>query len=250
MKYKKAVCQGYSELFKAFCDLSNIPCFVVSGYSKGYGYSKKTEITTSDHAWNTVFVDNKWHLLDATWGAGYLNDKMKYVAKFSEDYFLTNPENFILKHLPSDPMWQLLSCPISITDYKKDNEAIISKTKNCSVKFHYTDTITDYLKLTPLQQQLKSAERAFRFNPNNIEAPGFALLNVAYEMGNQLAEIYKNEEYKKALKLNKDILEINQEAYSYLKMSKTQQGKNAAKMCKQNISSSKDNIKSLENFLK
>ena len=31
---KKAVCQGYSNLFKEMCRLSKIPCEVVSGYPK------------------------------------------------------------------------------------------------------------------------------------------------------------------------------------------------------------------------
>lgn len=250
LKYKRAVCQGYSELFKAFCDHSNIPCFIVSGYSKGYGYSSQKAITTSDHAWNAVYIDSKWYLIDATWGAGYVDDKQKYVQEFNTDYFLTKPEDFVLKHLPADPMWQLLSCPITISDYKKSDSEIISKLKNCSGSFNYTDTITDYLKLTPVQQQMKSAERAFRFNPDNVEAPGYALLNVAYDMSNQLNELYNNEEYHKALELNKSILKINQQAYNYLKKSKTQHGKSAANICKQNIASSKDNIKSLEGFLK
>ena len=250
LKYKKAVCQGYSELFKSFCDHSNIPCFIVSGYSKGYGYSSQKAITTSDHAWNAVYINNKWYLIDATWGAGYVDDKQKYVQEFNTDYFITKPEDFVLKHLPADPMWQLLSCPISISDYKKSDDEIISKVKNCSGSFNYTDTIAEYQKLTPVLQQMKSAERAFRFNPDNVEAPGYALLNVAYDMSNQLNELYNNEEYNKALELNKSILKINQQAYNYLKKSKTQHGKSAANICKQNIVSSKDNIKSLEGFLK
>ena len=250
LKYKRAVCQGYAELFKTFCDLSNIPCFIVSGYSKGYGYSSQKAITNTDHAWNAVCIDNKWYLIDATWGAGYVDDKQKYVQEFNNDYFLSEPEYFILKHLPADPMWQLLPCPITITNYKKEDKEIISKLKNCSGSFNFNDTITDYLKLTPIQQQMKSAERAFKFNPDNVEAPGYALLNVAYDMSNELNALYKNDEYNKALELNKSILEINKQAYNYLKKSKTQHGKSAANICKQNIASSKDNIKSLEGFLK
>ena len=250
LKYKRAICQGYSELFKALCDYSNIPCFIISGYSKGYGYSPNKNFTNSDHAWNAVFINSKWYLIDATWGAGYIDTKRKYVKEFTADYFLQKPEIFILKHLPSDPMWQLIACPISIKDYKKSDDKITQILQNCNGSFNYNDTIAAYLKLPAVQQQLKSAERAFRFNPENVEAPGYALLSVSYEMGAELNGYYNNEEYDKALKLNKEILEINEKALGFLRKSKTQHSKSAVGICKQNIKSSKENIQSLEGFMK
>ncbi|MDA3894137.1 MAG: hypothetical protein PF517_20955 [Salinivirgaceae bacterium] len=250
LKYKRAICQGYSELFKALCDYSNIPCVLISGYSKGYGYSPNKKITNADHAWNVVFVENKWQLIDATWGGGYVDGSKKYTMKFSEEFFLPKPEAFLLKHLPADPMWQLISCPISITDYKKKDEAINALVTNCSGSFNFNDTIAAYQKLSPINQQIESADRAYRFNPDNVEAPGYALLGLSFDMGNELKQMYDAKDYKEALRLNKEILAINKKAYRFLRRSKNPHSKNAAEICKQNIESSEGNIKSLEKFLK
>ncbi len=249
LKYKKAVCQGYAQLFKELCQFSNIPCHLVSGYSKGYGYSSQKDFHNSDHAWNAIYINNNWQLVDATWGSGYVNDNKKYVKKFTAEYFLPKPEHFILKHLPSDPMWQLITCPISINDYKKSDIHISQILQNCNGTFNFTDTIAAYLKLNPANQQMQSAERAFKFNPDNVEAPGYALLNLSYEMGAELNNYYNNKDYKQALKLNRQILEINEKALQFLRKSKTEHSKSAVNTCKQNIKSTKENIKSLEKFI-
>ncbi len=250
LKNRKAICQGYSELFKALCDYSNIPCYIVSGYSKGYGYREGKKFIEADHAWNVVFVDQQWQLLDATWGAGHVDDMQKFIHETTYDFFLTPPEIFILKHLPSDPMWQLLPCPISLADFAKNDAAITAKINESKPCFNFNDTLAAFQQLNKVEQMTNSADRAYRFNPTNVEAPGFAYLNMAFEMGSELKKHYDNKDYKKALELNQHLLLINQKAYGYLKQSKSAQGKNAATICKQNISSLKNNIKSLEQFLK
>jgi len=35
---KSGVCAGYSNLFKAMCDLAKVECVCVGGWAKGYGY--------------------------------------------------------------------------------------------------------------------------------------------------------------------------------------------------------------------
>lgn len=250
LKSGKAVCQGYSELFKALCEYSNIPCQLISGYSKGYGFDPKRKLSSSDHAWNVVFVENKWQLIDATWGAGYLGPNRKYVQQFQEQFFLANPETFILKHLPTDPMWQLLPCPISIDSYlKSDTEITNELNAVTSICFQFNDTIEAYLKLNNIEQQVESAERAFRFNPKNFEVTGYAYLNLGYELSQDIQALYDAGQHKQALIENKQILAINKKAYYYLNKSKSEQAKQAAKICKQNIDLMEQNIKSLEKFL-
>lgn len=251
LKRKLAICQGYSELFKELCKHSNIPCEIISGYSKGYGFNPKRKLTNSDHAWNAVFVQNKWQLVDATWGAGYVNEKRKFVKKYFEEFFLADPKVFILKHLPTDPMWQLLPCPITINDYlKSDDEITALVSKKVKPCFAFSDTINAYLKLSHIEQMVASAERGFRFNPQNYEVPGYAYLNLGYELSQGIQALYDEKKYPEALVKNKEILAINKKAHSYLIKSKSDQGKNAAKICKQNIESVKKNIKSLEGILK
>ncbi|MBI9068256.1 MAG: hypothetical protein JEZ09_13260 [Salinivirgaceae bacterium] len=249
LKQRKAVCQGYSELFKALCDYSNISCFIVSGYSKGYGFNPNRKITNADHAWNAVKIANKWYLLDATWGAGYVDDKQRFKEKPTNEFFLTDPKEFILKHLPSDPMWQLIGCPLSIDDFRKNDEVVkkvLDESKNDC--FSFNDTIAQFESLPEIDQKVNSAERSFRFNPGNYEIPGFAYLNLAYEVSQNIGPLYDQKKYKEALALNKKALMINERAYYYLKKSKSDQSKNAANIAKQNIDQLKTAIKSLKDL--
>jgi transglutaminase/protease-like cytokinesis protein 3 len=50
---KKAVCQGYSMLFKKMCDIAGIPSEVVPGYVRTEYYEVGT-IGNLSHAWNAV----------------------------------------------------------------------------------------------------------------------------------------------------------------------------------------------------
>jgi transglutaminase/protease-like cytokinesis protein 3 len=115
---KKSVCQGYSELFKRMCDFADLECAVISGFSKGYGYSPGDTIgNKSDHAWNAVKIDGQWQLIDSTWGAGHINYRNQFVRKYNKHYFLTPPEYFIYDHLPENADWQLLDNKVSKQEF-------------------------------------------------------------------------------------------------------------------------------------
>src|SRR5688572_15769408 len=65
LKNMKAVCHGYSQLFKVLCDLSGIKCFIVTGYTRN-----EAIFSGEGHAWNVIYLNGKWQQIDATWGAG------------------------------------------------------------------------------------------------------------------------------------------------------------------------------------
>ncbi len=251
LKKRNAVCQGYAELFKALCDYGNISCFVVDGYSKGFGYKPGKKFTSTDHAWNLVFVNNKWQPIDATWGAGFVNRDHKFEFHFNEENFLADPKQFIFKHLPADPMWQLLPCPLTMDEYLQNEEEInliLKENKTCSYSF--PDTINNYLQLKKNERMISSAERAYRFYPKNTDAVGYAYLNFAYDLGLQLPPLFDNQEFTKALELSQTILQLNEKAMNYFKAGNTENSKNAYNIAKQNIASMKNSIKSLEEYLK
>lgn len=72
---RRAVCLGYANLYAALCRSQGIPCKVVTGYALGImsGDSEWTEenIATKEanHAWNEVYVGNRWVIADPTWGS-------------------------------------------------------------------------------------------------------------------------------------------------------------------------------------
>ncbi|CAF0985557.1 unnamed protein product [Adineta steineri] len=115
---KKGVCAGYANIYKYLCDEIELPCEVVGGYSKGYGFDDREGAPAeTDHAWNVVEIYHHQYLMESTWGAGHLNDKKAFERKLDSYYFLPRPNEMIYHHLPEDEKWQLLETPIQMDEY-------------------------------------------------------------------------------------------------------------------------------------
>lgn len=118
---KKAVCSGYSNLFKYLATQMGIECVSISGYSKGYGSFEGERFTKTDHAWNAIKVNSTWHLIDVTWGSGYgktINGSLVTVKEFDDYWFMTNPDAFIFSHYPEDPQWCLTSINVQKHEFE------------------------------------------------------------------------------------------------------------------------------------
>ncbi|KFP65805.1 Kyphoscoliosis peptidase, partial [Cariama cristata] len=102
--------------------IAGIQCMKLSGYSKGYGYKMGQTFTgDSDHAWNAVYLDGRWHLLDSTWGSGSVDDSFtEFTFRYNEFYFLTHPALFINNHFPDNSNWQLLKPTLTLKDFEKN----------------------------------------------------------------------------------------------------------------------------------
>jgi len=110
LKKKKAVCQGYSELYRLLCQACGISCEVISGYSRtGINDIGKTH-AGADHAWNAIRLNGEWLFVDATWGAGHVDyQKKQFVAAFTPAYFAAEPKAFSYNHFPEDAKWNFTS---------------------------------------------------------------------------------------------------------------------------------------------
>ena len=130
LESRKAVCQGYSDLFKTLCEKANIECVVISGFAKGFGYNRLKQ-EAPKHAWNAVKLNGEWKLIDTTWGSGegkVINDSLVYEPNLNLGYLFSKSEGFIIQHYPEDPKWQLLDNPISIDEfYSKEMDAKINE---------------------------------------------------------------------------------------------------------------------------
>ena len=118
---KKAVCDGYSTLLYELCVEAGLEAEKVSGFAKGYGYTKDEEFKEPDHAWNIIKIENQWKLFDSTWASGYgmnVNGKMVSVDEFDPYWFDLNPKEFIYTHFPEDPKWQLLQDTLTMEKFK------------------------------------------------------------------------------------------------------------------------------------
>lgn len=107
LKRRKGICYDYSYLFRAMCMLSGVKAKLIRGYAKTDYRETGIIPFKTNHAWNAVFIDGKWKLVDVTW-ANEERDGVFSIRNFDEQYFLTPPSKLILNHLPEDDAWQLL----------------------------------------------------------------------------------------------------------------------------------------------
>lgn len=170
-KKRIAVCAGFANLYQDLCKRMGIPCEMVSGYGKGYGWKKGKVLNESDHVWNAIKADSVWRLVDVTWASGSIK-KVLFLSTFKRayepKYFATKPEEFILSHLPEVPMWQLMEHPISLRAFTGDESKIFDEIKKQkSAYFNYNDTISHFLATESIQMGIDFGKMALRYNAHN-----------------------------------------------------------------------------------
>ena len=106
---KKAVCQGYANLFYRLANDAGVDCRIITG--KAYNGTQ-----TEDHAWNIVrMADGKYYCLDATWDAGLKPENYEYFLKgltsFSRDHQAETDKL-------NTPYWTQYESRTSAADYK------------------------------------------------------------------------------------------------------------------------------------
>ncbi len=117
LKEKKAICDGYSRLFKSLCDNAGIKSVIITGFIR-WSSDPIGVATNREHAWNAVFIDNAWRLIDATWASGYCNAGVTEFTKFYDDFFFfTDPIHFFNDHYPSDNRWSLMPVTPSLYQF-------------------------------------------------------------------------------------------------------------------------------------
>ena len=117
LKKKKGVCQNYTNLVNALCEQINVESQLISGFSQAGPLNSGLG---NPHAWNAIKYQDDWYLLDATFGAGQVQNGKKFKFDFNEAMFFVDPKKFILNHFPKDSAWQLLEKPIdedTFTEY-------------------------------------------------------------------------------------------------------------------------------------
>lgn len=117
LKTKKGVCEGYATLYELTAGKMGLEAVIVPGTSKSHPTHIGKQPGASDHAWNAVKIDDKWHLIDVTWGAGTVTGSpLKFEFRFNDGYFLTDPAVFALNHYPDKEKW-LLTDAVSKADF-------------------------------------------------------------------------------------------------------------------------------------
>lgn len=206
---RSAVCTGFSVLFKDLVSRQGIPVEVIEGYSRNVNQEGKHH-DAPDHAWNAVYLDSSWQLIDLTWAAGLLQSHADKKNNANNRYFLSPPEIFILDHMPSMPMWQLLECPVPITAFGTVNY-LARVDDSC---FDHVDSINHYRSLPHMVQKVKQAEAAFSFNPtekNKLEL-GHTYLDYASTLVDSSEQYVLDGDQNSLLILQEEVIEYCQKA--------------------------------------
>jgi hypothetical protein len=162
----KAVCQGYTQLYAALCKSMGLKALLVHGYDREYMDANDGKLTLS-HAWNLVRAEGNWHLVDATWGAGSIGNRDAFMPIFDDSYFFTAPELFVLKHLPADPIAQLLPDPVPIRVFAQEKGQITAWLNSHKARVqNSTDTLDSQINLPDKERDRKANIRTLASNPD------------------------------------------------------------------------------------
>lgn len=108
---RETICSGYANLYQALAQALGLEVVIIEGFGRGGDFVVGDDPNVN-HAWNGVKINDQWYLLDATWGAGSVNDG-QFKFNFNPHYFATEPEQLITSHFPRESQWQLLPTPYS-----------------------------------------------------------------------------------------------------------------------------------------
>jgi hypothetical protein len=103
----RTLCKGYAWLVRELALRAGISCEIIPGYAR----SVRSNIGGSgiaNHSWNAVMLDGKWYVCDPTWSSGVATAGNEFMSSYIDEYFLADPEWFVLNHYPLDRQWTLL----------------------------------------------------------------------------------------------------------------------------------------------
>jgi hypothetical protein len=103
----RTLCKGYAWLVRELALRAGINCEIIPGYAR----SVRSNIGgngIANHSWNAVMLDGKWYLCDPTWSSGVVTIENEFNNTYHDEYFLSDPEWFVLNHYPLDVKWTLL----------------------------------------------------------------------------------------------------------------------------------------------
>lgn len=97
------VCEGYANLTRDLMRAANLPTLSVYGYAlgisaEGRGWNE-VDHSKANHAWNEVYVDGRWIIIDVTWDSenSYKNGQKTYKG-YNYMHFDMTEEGLSTKH--------------------------------------------------------------------------------------------------------------------------------------------------------
>lgn len=185
---KTAICGGYACVLDTLCRIAGLESFKISGLSKSE-QSASSGIYRG-HAWNVVKADGIWRLMDVTWASGGVQEKqgkMFISNRFEPYWFDVEPEEFIFRHFPDSPKWQLLGDTVL-------NRATFQKLPFLPTEFFRAGFNSDEVFQTALRGEITDFVKVFgvKYPVKIIEAPLYKNLSrnvpVTFTIASDVAE--------------------------------------------------------------
>lgn len=116
-KKQRTICTGYAYMVKVLSELADIDCKIIDGFGKT-STTTISELTTANHSWNAVKLNDKWYLCDPTWASGTQNLKNgRFEFNYNDGLFLVPPQLFAMSHFPADRNWLLLDNAYTLDEF-------------------------------------------------------------------------------------------------------------------------------------
>lgn len=106
-----ASCDGYSALFLGIGRAAGLKV------ERIVGVARDAVGNPQSHAWNAVWLDGGWALVDVTFDDPQQGGALVGQDGYRLDYFLINPQDAALDHLPTDPRWLLGAKALTRTEF-------------------------------------------------------------------------------------------------------------------------------------
>lgn len=154
---RKGTCQQYTVLFKLLCEECGVEVCLVHGYNKSGKY-----LLPDSHQWCAARIGDEWCMFDPTWGAGYI-ENYTFVPSPNDRYFKVTPDSLLKTHMPFDPLWQMSTHPLSYKEFDSGEK----DTLRATLYFAWKDTLSCYLRQTPLERMESMSARMRAYKENN-----------------------------------------------------------------------------------
>lgn len=155
---KRAVCEGISKAFSVLCNIEGIPCVYVGGYLTN-------DPTSPGHAWNKVYINGKWYIVDATSDGTVINKSYEIL---SYQRFLITEEEMEIKYTAE--MYKDLVCNTTYEAYENIKYSLNNKQYDFYIESfdELVNVIKFYEQLNPVNCSLE-VKIAFNYGSSIVD---------------------------------------------------------------------------------
>ena len=238
LKNRKAVCEGYAMLFTGMCREAGLKAVNIEGYAKDWIFDNGDKLYIPRHEWSAVMINGQWQLVDPTWGAGDLVQEpnkfvkivnkilhhhtwsaknLKFRFRYDPQYFMQDPLAFRLKHIPTDPIWQLTDSLMPMRVFEAGDSAITAYNKQYP-KLNQSDP--EFLRISDLDEKQKLFEYADRAYTYNNRFPVVLAIKQIYKATSEVEEAFTDSTIQTGLLLITDAQKALKRSQDYIKEQK------------------------------